>query len=128
MAKYELMLLIDPKEKEQTILDFAKSIFPDFQGKMLEKTELAYPINNSKTGKYFYDNVEANQEQINEFKRKIIVLKTLWRYQIINLDKEIGIEEAGKAMERHAKRQAERKAHFASRESRFFKQDKGESK
>lgn len=77
MAKYEIMFLVDPKEEGKETISLAKEIFPDFKGETLKRTELAYEINNSKTGKYIVANIEATSDQIKEFRRRANILKTL---------------------------------------------------
>lgn len=93
MSKYEIMLIIDPNSDEKNISEIAKSTFSskDLKVEKLERTELAYEINKSKTGLYFLITVNATGEEINEFTRKANIAKNVWRMLSVNLDSEKGL-------------------------------------
>ena len=103
MAKYEIMLILDPKEDINVAKKISGEIFKNAKFEKLEKTELAYEINKSKTGTYILINVESNGDEIKEFTRKTNIVKTIWRSLVINLDTEMGREKALAKMEERAK-------------------------
>ena len=103
MAKYEIMLILDPKEDINVAKKISDEIFKNAKFEKLEKTELAYEINKSKTGTYILINVESNGDEIKEFTRKTNIVKTIWRSLVINLDTEMGREKALAKMEERAK-------------------------
>lgn len=97
MSKYEIMLIIDPKSEEKIIFDLAKSTFKnEAKIEKLERTELAYEINKSKTAFYYLVSVEATGEEINEFMRKSNITKNIWRSLSVNLDHEKGLNRKAK--------------------------------
>lgn len=93
MSKYEIMLIIDPNSDEKNVSEIANSTFKskDLKIEKLERTELAYEINKSKTGSYFLITVAAIGEEINEFTRKANIAKNIWRMLSVNLDSEKGL-------------------------------------
>lgn len=98
MSNYEVMLILDPKSDEKTVSEIAKSTFKskDLKIEKLERTELAYEINKSKTATYILLNVKATGEEINEFTRKANISKNIWRILSINLDTEKGLNRKAK--------------------------------
>lgn len=98
MNKYEIMLILDPNSDEKNISELVNSTFKnkDFKIEKLERTELAYEINKSKTGKYMLINAKASGEEINEFTRKANIAKNIWRMISINLDTEKGLNRRAK--------------------------------
>ncbi len=109
MSKYEVLLILDPKSDDKIVSEIAKSTFKskDIKIEKLERTELAYEINKSKTAIYVLVNVEATGEEINEFTRKSNITKNIWRIMSVNLDSEKGLN-------RKAKPKKVRKPSFAS--------------
>lgn len=98
MSNYEIMLILDPKSDESKVSEIAKSTFKskDIKIEKLERTELAYEINKSKTAIYILVNVKASGEEINEFNRKCNITKNIWRQLSINLDTEKGLNRKAK--------------------------------
>lgn len=98
MSNYEIMLILDPKSDEKIISDIAKSTFKskEIEIKKMERTELAYEINKSKTAIYFLVNTKATGKEINEFTRKANIAKNVWRILSINLDSEKGLNRKAK--------------------------------
>ncbi len=90
MPNYEIMLILDPKEDIKIAEQIAKDAFKGGVKKFekLDRTELAYPINNSTTGTYILMDVNTDGENIKEFTRKINITKTIWRDMIVNIDEE----------------------------------------
>jgi len=79
MPKYEIMLILDPKEDVKVADTIAKdafgSSFPGFT--KMDRTELAYPINNSTTATYLLVEFEADGQNVSEFTRKVNISKTI---------------------------------------------------
>ena len=65
MSKYEIMLILDPNSDEKIVSEIAKSTFSSKELKVekLERTELAYEINKSKTAIYMLINVVASDRK-----------------------------------------------------------------
>lgn len=115
MAKYEIMLIVDPKEDLKTVEAMAKDVFKDGMKKFqkMDRTELAYPINNSNTAQYVLIDAELSGDDVKEFTRKVNISKTIWRQMTINLDQERAMDSLKnmkKFEEMKAKRAAERAA------------------
>lgn len=92
MSNYEIMLILDPNSDEKIIFELAKSTFKsEAKIEKLERTELAYEINKSKTALYFLVNVQCSGQEINEFTRKVNITKNIWRILSINLSTEKGL-------------------------------------
>lgn len=93
MSKYEIMIMIDPKQDVEVVSSLIKEVFakPAQKIEKLPISELAYEINKSKTAQYVLVHVDANGDEIKEFRRKANILKTIWRYLAINLDSEKGL-------------------------------------
>lgn len=94
MSKYEIMLILDPTSDEKVISEIVKSTFKskEVQIEKMERTDLAYEINKSKTASYFVVNVSATGDEINEFTRKSNITKSIWRIMSVNLDTEKGLQ------------------------------------
>ena len=90
MPKYEIMLILDPKEDVKVANKIAKdafgSSFKEFT--KMDQTELAYPINNSTTATYLLAEFDADSKGVAEFTRKVNITKSIWRQLIINLSEE----------------------------------------
>ena len=56
MANYEIMIIVDPKENLKNVELLSKEVFKDGLKKFtkMERTDLAYPINNSTIANYFF--------------------------------------------------------------------------
>ncbi|MBN3534655.1 30S ribosomal protein S6 [Mycoplasma procyoni] len=98
MAKYEIMLVLAPTEELSFAEKIAKDVFGEGVKKVekLERTELAYEINKSKTGAFVVISVEAEENTIAEFTRRTNIQKTIWRTLVINLDSERGLNRKAK--------------------------------
>lgn len=96
MRRYEIMFIVRPNLEDTNI----KKIVSDFsqvlennQAKIIEKKELgqkelAYEINNHKSGYYFLYQVEANDSKaIEEFDRLALINEDVLRHLIIKLEK-----------------------------------------
>ncbi len=94
MSKYEIMLILDPISDEKVISEIVKSTFKSKEAQIekMERTDLAYEINKSKTANYFVINVSATGDEINEFTRKSNITKSIWRIMSVNLDTEKGLQ------------------------------------
>ncbi len=79
MSKYEIMLILDPISDEKVISEIVKSTFKSKEAQIekMERTDLAYEINKSKTANYFVINVSATGDEINEFTRKSNITKSI---------------------------------------------------
>lgn len=93
MSKYEIMLMLDPKQDVEVVSSLIKDVFakPAAKIEKLPFSELAYEINKSTTAQYVLVHVDANGDEIKEFRRKANILKTIWRHLVINLDTEKGL-------------------------------------
>ena len=127
MAKYEIMIIVDPKEDLKNIETLTKEVFEsDLKNfTKMDKTELAYEINNSKTAHFVLIDVETNGLKIKEFTRRVNISKTIWRELAINLDTERAKDSWAnmkKFQEFKARRAAERTSF--SKTSSFSKETK----
>lgn len=123
MAKYEIMIIADPKEDVKTIETMVKDIFGTGMKKFtkMDRTELAYPINKSNTATYILVDAETTGEAIKEFTRKVNITKTIWRQLAINLDSERAVDSLknmAKFEEFKARKAAERAARFKEQEAK----------
>lgn len=95
MKKYEIMFItkntadVDAK----SVAENAKKVITDNSGKIVEFKELgdkklAYSINKEATGAYFLMIVEANNDAIKEFDRKIKLDESVLRHLVIRKDEE----------------------------------------
>ncbi len=103
MSKYEIMLILDPTSDEKVISEIVKSTFKSKEAQIekMERTDLAYEINKSKTANYFVINVSATGDEINEFTRKSNITKSIWRIMSVNLDTEKGLQRKPKKFRKH---------------------------
>ena len=93
--KYEIMFIVRSDLEEKEIKNVAKSfekILMDNKAKILSskelgQKELAYEINNQKSGYYFLINIESDSKAINEFNRLANINESILRHLIIKLDK-----------------------------------------
>lgn len=94
MNKYEIMLITDPNFDEKDFSNFINSIFKNSKLKIekMERTELAYEINKSKTASYYLVTGEASGDDVNELTRKVNITKQVWRVMSVNLDTEKGLD------------------------------------
>lgn len=113
MAKYEIMLILDPKEDIKVAETLVNETFKNAKFEKMDRTELAYEINKSKTATYVLVNVEAKASEVKEFIRRANILKTLWRHLVVNLDTEMNREDA---IAKTAARAAKAKAYREQRE------------
>ena len=122
MPNYEIMLILDPKEDIKVAEQLSKDVFGSDVKKFekLDRTELAYPINNSTTGTYILMNVETEGRNIKEFTRKVNINKSIWREMIINVDEEKAnkIAKPRKPFENRNNRGPRKPSSFVRRESK----------
>ena len=90
MPKYEIMLILDPKEDIEIANKIAKDAFGSSFKEFIkmDQTELAYPINNSTTATYLLTEFETDGKDVAEFTRKVNITKSIWRQMVINLTEE----------------------------------------
>lgn len=124
MAKYEIMLILDPKEDLKVAETIVNETLKGAQITKLDRTELAYEINKSKSATYVVVEVEANGTEVKEFIRRANIAKSIWRHLVVNLDSENGREESAKKLTAHAEKMKE----FAERREaeRAERGDRGE--
>lgn len=91
MAKYEMMLIVDPsltKEDNGALLWELKELFKENSVK-IEKEDiwwdkkLAYKINNSERGFYILLDLEMDGKLIKELSKTINLNKNIWRYMFV---------------------------------------------
>ncbi len=93
--KYEILFIVRPDLEENAIKDVYKkfeNVLVDNKAKILSskelgQKELAYEINNHKSGYYFLINVEADSNAINEFNRVATYSEDIIRNIAIKLEK-----------------------------------------
>ncbi len=89
MAKYEIMLVLDPKVDQSVATQLLAEVFgKEIKVEKLDNTDLAYEINNSKTGTFLLTQLKTEGSNIKEWNRKVNINKSIWRNLVINLDKE----------------------------------------
>ncbi|MCP4336773.1 MAG: 30S ribosomal protein S6 [Mycoplasma sp.] len=89
MAKYEIMLVLDPKADQAIAKNLLTEVFgKEVKIKKLENTDLAYEINKSMTGIFLLIKLETESSNIKEWNRKVNINKSIWRNLVINLDNE----------------------------------------
>lgn len=131
MPKYEIMTILDPKAEMAIIDNLLKTVFGDNSTEKLHKletTNLAYPIRKSKIAQYFLVELNAPTNLIEEFVRRANITREIWRYLIVNLDSEKGLNKKPKIRERNRKYTPRRdrfdKPNFRGNpKSRFDQQD-----
>lgn len=122
MAKYEIMLIVDPKEDIKNVETLVKEVFKDGLKKFtkMDRKDLAYPINKSNTAQYVLIDADTTGVDVKELTRRVNITKTIWRQMAINLDQERAMDslknmkkfeemKARKAAERAAFREAKEK-------------------
>ena len=93
--KYEILFIVRPDLEEKAVSDTFKKmekVLVDKKAKVLSskelgQKELAYEINNHKSGYYFLINVEADSKAISEFERVATLSEDVIRHITIKLDK-----------------------------------------
>ncbi len=93
MKNYEISFIVRPNLEKDAIEKLAKSYEKTLvshkakvlSSKELGQRELAYTINNQKTGYYYLINVEANDAAIKEFDRLATLDENVLRHIIIKL-------------------------------------------
>ncbi len=94
MRKYEIMYIIRPTVEEgnvKNIIADVNKIFADFDSKVVSTEEmgmkdLAYEIKKHRKGYYVLSNVEATNEAIAEFNRKVRINEDIIRFIVVNED------------------------------------------
>lgn len=95
MKNYEIMFIVRPTLGEEEIKEVVKNfenILVTNGGKITNfkeygKRDLAYEINNFKSGYYFLFNVETeNSKAVDEFNRLSLISKEVIRHLIINIE------------------------------------------
>ena len=93
--KYEILFIVRPDLDEKAVKDTFKK-FEDIlvkngakilSDKELGQKELAYEINNHKSGYYFLVNVESNSKAISEFDRVATLSEDIIRHIAVKLEK-----------------------------------------
>ena len=128
MANYEIMFIIDPKEDVKTVETMVKDVLGKGlkEFKKMDRTELAYPINNSTTAQYVLVTADVEGSAIKELTRKVNISKTIWRQLSINLDSERAVDSLKnmkKFEEMKARRAAERASFRKDSPKREFKKE-----
>ena len=93
MKNYEISFIVRPDLEKDAIEKLTKSyekVLVNHKAKVLSskelgQRELAYTINNQKTGYYYLINVEANDAAIKEFDRLATLDENILRHIIIKL-------------------------------------------
>ncbi|HHU54396.1 MAG TPA: 30S ribosomal protein S6 [Mollicutes bacterium] len=95
MKNYEIMFIVRPTLGEEEIKEVVKNfenILVTNGGKITNfkeygKRDLAYEINNFKSGYYFLFNVETkNSKAVDEFNRLSLISKEIIRHLITNIE------------------------------------------
>lgn len=93
--KYEILFIVRPDLEEKAVKDTFKK-FEDIlvkngakvlSDKEMGQKELAYEINNHKSGYYFLINVESDSKAINEFERLATLSEDIIRHITVKLEK-----------------------------------------
>ncbi len=92
MRKYEIMYIIRPTVDEgnmKNVIGEVNSIFTEMDSKVLSTDEqgmkdLAYEIKKHTKGYYVLLKVEANNDAINEFNRKVRINEDIIRFIVIS--------------------------------------------
>ena len=92
---YEILFIVRPDLEEKAIKDTFKKfekVLVDNKAKVLSskelgQKELAYEINNHKSGYYFLINVESDSKAINEFNRVATLSEDILRHITVKLEK-----------------------------------------
>ena len=95
MSKYEIMVLFSGKlnvnEAEKILNELNKNIKSDnLEVKFLYTKELAYPIHNEILAHYYQLNFDGEGDSFADWKRLVLINKSILRHLIINLSKDYG--------------------------------------
>ena len=96
MTKYEIMFIVKATLEESALNSITKevqSLINDGNSKVIEfkdmgRKKLAYPINKEISGFYYLMNVEATNEVIQEFDRKLRINENILRHLILKKESE----------------------------------------
>ena len=96
MTKYEIMFIVKSTLDETALSNITKevqSLINDGNSKVIEfkdmgRKKLAYPINKEISGFYYLMNVEASNEVIQEFDRKVRINENILRHLILKKESE----------------------------------------
>lgn len=94
MNKYEVAFIIKPNTNEEAIKEIIsklKEIYINHNGTILDEfdmgtREMAYEIEKSKIGYYYFLNVEADHAANQEFERICRINEDVIRFLVINID------------------------------------------
>ncbi len=94
MTKYEITFIIRPDMEEKEITKTAEELKKVLESekakvvseKAIGQKELAYEIKKFNTGFYYYFEVEANSDAINEFNRVVRINENLLRHLIVKVE------------------------------------------
>ena len=96
MRTYEIMFIVRTDVEEKTVKDTVKAlekVLTDNKAKVtlskeLGQKELAYEINNQKSGYYYLYNIEAKDDKaVKEFDRVARINENVVRHLILNIEK-----------------------------------------
>ena len=96
MTKYEIMFIVKATLEESTLNSITKDVqalINKNDSKVIEfkdmgRKKLAYPINKEISGFYYLMNVEATNEVIQEFDRKLRINENILRHLILKKESE----------------------------------------
>lgn len=96
MTKYEVMFIVKATLDEKALSNITKDVqglISNNNGKVIEfkdmgRKKLAYPINKEVSGFYYLMNIEANNETIQEFDRKLRINENILRHLILKKESE----------------------------------------
>lgn len=96
MTKYEIMFIVKATMEEDQIKkvsDELQKLINKKPSKVIEfkemgRKKLAYPIKKEVSGYYFVMTVEADNETIKEFDRKVLINENVLRHLIIKVEGE----------------------------------------
>lgn len=123
MPKYEIMLIVDPKELTQAETMAKEILGANANITKLEKTELAYEINGTKIANYLLIDVTTTGAIVKEFIRRANISKNIWRHLVVNLDSERAMDTMNAEPKRRAFDREERKP-FNREERRPYNPDR----
>lgn len=96
MTKYEIMFIVKATLEESALNNITKEVqalISENGSKVIEfkdmgRKKLAYPINKEISGFYYLMNVEATNEVIQEFDRKLRINENILRHLILKKESE----------------------------------------
>jgi len=96
MTKYEIMFIVKAtmeEDKIKAVSDELQKLINKKPSKVIEfkemgRKKLAYPINKEVSGYYYVMTVEADNETIKEFDRKVLINENVIRHLIIKVEGE----------------------------------------